>query len=70
MITITSSGKESLVESVRRALKNADCNNKIVTLVRNGIATLVYPHDDIKSVLKCFKVQEITQKLSLLGVAV
>ena len=52
MITLHIKNKETLAQAVRRALTNAEINNKIVTLSTYDASCLVYPYvDNFKSIV-------------------
>ena len=58
--------KESLVEAVRRAQKNADAMTRIVTLNYQGITSLVYPNDNFGA-MKAIKIGLIQRDIVALG---
>jgi Cu/Ag efflux protein CusF len=66
-ITITTTSKETLVNAARRAMKNADANNKTVVLNHGNISSLVYPNDRMEKIISFLKLQELKLKLSLLA---
>jgi replicative superfamily II helicase len=69
-ITIQAEKKESIAMASRRAMKNADANNRIVSLVFDGGETLVYPNDQPNKVMKAVKIQQLVGKLKNLSAKV
>lgn len=66
MITILLNLKETLVANIRRAMKNADANGKIVTLKSDFGSMLVYPNDNLTKALHHLKTLELGHKIAAL----
>ena len=66
MIRMTSNKKESMVQAVRRAMGNAFVNNKIVTMIFEGVEFLVYPVDDLMSILRYVRQGVLVQQIAML----
>lgn len=63
MITITAETKESMSKAVRRAMGNADTNNKNVILSFKGIDVEVIPYDKPNRIFKHLTVQTLVNKI-------
>ena len=65
-IIITATPKSSIFETARKAMNNADVNDKVVTLNFASSTTLVYPHDNQAKLLSHLKVMQLREKINYL----
>lgn len=65
-LTITATPKTSIFDTVKRAMNNADVNDKIVTLSFASSTTLVYPHDNQKTLIHHLKTLQLQEQISFL----
>ena len=57
------STKDSLINSVKRAINNANINCSIVNLIVGTVECLVYPNDSFNKVLHYVKLQSILVRM-------
>jgi hypothetical protein len=65
MIAITVPTKVSLFDAAKKAINNANCNNKIITLDYYG-KSLVYPNDNLNKLLIHLKTLVLQDKIKQL----
>lgn len=66
IITIVAAPKESLIQAVRRALNNAECNCKTVKLVYGGFEALIKAGDSYKTHIHSLKLQALVAQYKVL----
>lgn len=62
--TTTHQGNETLVQTARRAMKNADANGKPVRMSYQDIRCIVYPNDNPSKILRWYTVELIKAKIA------
>jgi hypothetical protein len=67
-MTITATSKDSMTSAVRRAMSQADCNNKSVRLEFKGQTSMVYPNDSPNKIMKHLTTQKILARIRELDV--
>ena len=65
-IAIVANSKETIFEVARRAMKNADCNNRITEISYQGQSVLVYPNDVLEKIIKFVKRLVLIQEIARL----
>lgn len=65
-LIITATSKSSIFETARKAMNNADVNDKIVTLNFASSTTLVYPNDNQSKLLSHLKAMQLMEKINFL----
>jgi len=67
MITIHSKLKETLIQAIRRAEKNAQAYSRIITLNYQGIQGLIYPKENLANAMKYFKIELVKAQIAALS---
>lgn len=62
-LVITTTPKSSIFEITRKAMNNADINNKIVSLQFAGSSALVYPNDNQTLLMLHLKSMDLMQRI-------
>ena len=62
-IKIVAASKTSIIDSVKRAINNAQINCTVVQLIVGAVECLVYPSDKLEKVIHYVKLQSVLLRL-------